>query len=305
MQTDQKIVIIDDDKHLLKLLETMLTKDFPHCSIHLFESINDELYDFLKENEISLYIIDVNLKGKKGNDFALEVIKHRDGAIFLFVSGYDYTLDTFSEFKGKAIYDFIHKPVTLTELSSRVSVLLNVSKTYNDMEGRVRSMRNAVWDMLNYANLFVVVLDENMNIKLVNWSLATTIGFKNEDEMLGRHWLDFIPEAERETISTYHSLLSESKNFDGINREFFNCILTNDGNGINVKWFNTKVNNNYNWTFSIGIPREDRNFENTEDSIRAYYRDIIDQDKTMIEALRDTILDWKGPTIKISGSCKD
>lgn len=306
MQTNQKIVVIDDDKSILKLLETMLTNDFPNCSIHLFDSIDNNLHEFLSYNEVSLYIVDIELndKDKKGTDFALEVVKHRDGAIFLFVSGYDYSLDSFSEFKGKAIYDFIQKPVSSIELTSRVSVLLNISRTYNDMENRVRSMRNAVWDMLNYANMFVVVLDKNMNIKLANWSLATTLGFKNEDELIDKHWLEFIPEEEHEMISTYHSLISNSHNLTGINREFFNCILTNSGNEINVKWFNTQVNNNYNWTFSMGIPRNNENFENTEDSIRAYYRDIIDQDKTMIEALRDTILDWKGPAIRFSGSCK-
>jgi PAS domain S-box-containing protein len=307
MKTNQKIVIIDDDKQILKLLETMLKQDFPKCEIHLFDSINDKLYDFLLYNEISLYIIDVELNdgNKKGDDFALEVVKHRDGAIFLFISGYDYSLDSFTSFRGKAIFDFIQKPVSGDELRSRVSVLLNVSKTYNDMENRVRSMRNAVWDMLNYAKMFIVILDSDMDIKLANWNLATTIGFKNEDEMIGKNWLDFIPEEEREMIKTYHSLLINSETLDNINREFFNCIETKSGEKINVKWFNTKVNNNYNWTFSSGIPRYDENFENTEESIRAYYRDIIEQDKTMIEALRDTILDWQGPTVKATGFCKD
>jgi len=305
MQPDKKIVVIDDDKQLLKLLETILTKDFPYYSIHLFETVDDSLFEFLEKNEISLYIIDIKLQGKSGTDFALEVIKHRDGPIFLFLSGYDYTLDSFSEFRGKAIYDFIHKPVTAEELTSRVSVLLNVSTTYNEMENRVRSMRNAFWDMLNYANMFVVVLDSEMNIKLANWSLATTLGFKNEDEIIGRYWLDFIPDEEKTIILEYHKLLSQSTDLRSIDREFFNCISSKDGANINVKWFNTKINSNYNWTFSIGIPREYKNFENTEESIRAYYRDIVDQDKTMIEALRDTILDWKSPTVKLPGPCKE
>lgn len=306
MQTNQKIVVIDDDKSILKLLETMLKTDFPNCSIYLFDSINDELHNFLSYNEISLYIIDIELndKDKKGTDFALDVVKHRHGAIFLFVSGYDYSLDSFGEFKGKAIYDFINKPVSPRDLVSRVAVLLNVSKTYHDMEDRVRNMRNALWDMLNYANLFVIVLDQDMKIKLANFSLATTLGFKNESDIVDHDWLEFIPEAEHDLIKTYHSLLCNNTDLTSMNREFFNCIKTLNGSEIHVKWFNTRINSNYNWTFSIGIPRSNEKFENTEDSIRAYYRDIIDQDKTMIEALRDTILDWKGPTIKIPGLCK-
>jgi hypothetical protein len=42
-------------------------------------------------------------------------------------------------------------------------------------------------------------------------------------------------------------------------------------------------------TFSFGLPITIP-AEITEDSIRSYYRDIIEKDKTLIKSLRETVL---------------
>ena len=68
--------------------------------------------------------------------------------------------------------------------------------------------RKAIWDMLNYANMYVVILDKEMRIKLINYSLATELGFASEDEPIGKCWLDFIPENEHDKMSTVHESLS-------------------------------------------------------------------------------------------------
>lgn len=155
------------------------------------------------------------------------------------------------------------------------------------------ALHKAIWDMLNYANMFVLILDRNMIVRLANWSLATTLGFEDESEILGRCWLDFIKPEEQDLLRDIHCIAStqpyeKAKEY----REIITNLVINDG-VIAVKWFNTRINSNYNMTLSFGLKKDNRpsDAEITEDSIRSYYRDVVDKDRTMIKALRDSIIE--------------
>jgi len=152
------------------------------------------------------------------------------------------------------------------------------------------TLKKAIWDMLNYANMFVLILDKNMTIKLCNYSLATFIGFKNEKEILEKNWLDFIPEAERQIVSHVHNMVKiceEQK--DEKYKEVLNEILLLDGSSVSVRWFNMCINHSYQMSFSIGVAQQ-KPAEATDESIRSYYRDIIDKDRTMIKSIRELVL---------------
>lgn len=148
----------------------------------------------------------------------------------------------------------------------------------------VSDLEKVVWEMLNYSNLFVVILDENLNIKLINWRLATALGFSNEEEPIGKCWLDFIPESKRVVIKHIH------RNVMNNNPEFTEAltdlVIAND-QVVSVRWFNCKINHEMNWTFSIGVPITQITAEMHIDSLRSYFQDIIQRDATMIKAIRD------------------
>jgi hypothetical protein len=148
-------------------------------------------------------------------------------------------------------------------------------------------LQKAIWDMLNYANMYVVLLGEDLTIKLINWSLATKLGFKDEREPLGECWLEFIKPEEHLRIKAIHSDVTKNKDSKFVEHE--NDIVTKDNIIISVKWFNIHINTDYNMTFSFGIPKTIP-AEITEESIRNYYRDIIEKDKTMIKSLKETVL---------------
>ena len=56
-----------------------------------------------------------------------------------------------------------------------------------------------------------------------------------------------------------------------------------------MKWFNTKLNNGMTGTFSLGVPVKAAGAEDSVESIRAYWNDIIQKDKTTISAMKDLI----------------
>lgn len=149
------------------------------------------------------------------------------------------------------------------------------------------ALTKAIWDMLNYANIFVLLLDDKMNIVLINYNLATKIGFKDEEEAVGRCWLDFIKPSEKEQIFAMHHSLYE-ENHEKY-RETVSEIVKLDGSTCRIKWFNFMVNGNYRLTFRFGIPKEFPT-EVTEESLRSYYKDVLLKDKTMINSLRDMVV---------------
>jgi hypothetical protein len=149
-------------------------------------------------------------------------------------------------------------------------------------------LRKALWDMLNYAKMYVVILDPDMKIKLINYSLATALGFENEKQPLERCWEDFVPSDTKQLISQSHNKLAFSRGMKLT--EVINEIQTLDKQRILVKWFNIPINSEYNMTLSFGLPRSNKPVELTGESIRSYYTDILERDKTMIEAMKESVL---------------
>jgi PAS domain S-box-containing protein len=167
---------------------------------------------------------------------------------------------------------------------------MNIEYTQKEVE-HLRTendaIRKAMWDIINYLNAFVVLLDENMNIKLVNWYLANKLGYENEKDLIDKCWLDFIKPEERTMIKNIHEHIVKGCPHPERHKEVVNEIIGKDGNSVIVKWFNMAANHGLNMTFSIGIPSEIPK-EESEESVRAYYRDVIERDKTMIKSIIDT-----------------
>jgi len=164
-----------------------------------------------------------------------------------------------------------------------------LKETKNKLERVSRekeALKKAIWDMLNYANIYVLILDFKMNILLINHSLSIKLGFNDEKEPIGRCWLDFIKEEDREHILAIHTILTDDIETNRY-REVTSSIVSLTGEEILVKWFNFKVNSIYHLMCSFGIPKTTP--EITEESIRSYYQDILDKDRTMILALRDSV----------------
>lgn len=185
----------------------------------------------------------------------------------------------------------------LKALCIHLSPLIKARIDIDREKAKTSLFQKAVWDMLNYANMFVLILDEQMNIKLMNWSLATKLGFENENEPLGRCWVEFLPPTDVEWLKAVHYAITYSTKEAEKYREVINEIVSIDGTKIKVKWFNAIINHNYNFTFSMGIYDEvEKRTEVSEDSIRAFYRDVIEKDRVMIKGLKD-MLNLRHPAV--------
>lgn len=156
------------------------------------------------------------------------------------------------------------------------------------LEEESDNLKKAIWDMLNYSNTYLVLLSSDMTIKLANWSLATDLGFETESDIVGKCWLEFVPDEIRDNIKAIHQSLSIENS--GKYKEVINDIVTLSKEKISVKWFNIRINGKYNMTLSMGLKTKSTDAIVNEESIRSYYKDIIEKDRTMILSLKDIII---------------
>lgn len=163
----------------------------------------------------------------------------------------------------------------------------------------LKELREVIFNMLNFTNMYCLVLDNKLVIKFVNLSLAIDLGFKCYTDLINKCWLDFIDKKEITMINTVHSAIANGiENWEEKYREVQNKIITKEGKFISVHWFNSHINTDLNWTFSFGIKREP--IIDSVDSIRDFYYDVIQKDRVMINSMRDAM----GLRDKIIDSCR-
>lgn len=124
------VVVVEDDKDSLVYYETVLKANVKNCNIVSFDNINKDLFEFIHNTHIDLFIVDIHIGSEDGIALSKTFLETMTGLTFLFVSGYDYTIDSFKMFDGKCIYDYMSKPIKPEELIIRVKALLNISRSY-------------------------------------------------------------------------------------------------------------------------------------------------------------------------------
>lgn len=144
LKTNQSknIVIVEDDKSSLKAYKKMIEEHILNCNVVPFTSVCNELFDFIRDTHIDLFIVDINLGIHNGIELSKNFLKSMTGLTFLFVSGYNPDMSSFEVFDGKCIYDYMPKPFGLEELVIRVRALLNISKSYNRVIEYIEKIKN-------------------------------------------------------------------------------------------------------------------------------------------------------------------
>ena len=93
----------------------------------------------------------------------------------------------------------------------------------------------------------------------------------------------------KDIIKNMHNMISTDIDKAEEYKEITTEILLPNNESLTVKWFNIHINGEFQLTLSVGIQRCIPS-EESDDSIRSYYRDIINQDATMIKSIRETFL---------------
>jgi len=129
MRDEYKVVILDDNKNILNGLKHMLDSSVINFRVYCFDKPDDNFWKLVNKVNIDLFVIDIRLGVNNGRDITDEIIKNKRGSLFLFISGYKYTIESLSRFTGRCTFDFMSKPIDKEIFINRIMVLLSTFKS--------------------------------------------------------------------------------------------------------------------------------------------------------------------------------
>lgn len=275
-----KICILSQDNELLEFIKGALDS----ISDYNYEIICDEnqcMYR-LEKPESDLLILDGNFI----DIFEKTENITQDVPILIMIEKEASELDTFdfNLLDKLNIYDFIRKPFMKNIFINKVKLMLRIFNSNQILSSNLSKALSNLWNLLNYTNLYVLVLDHDMRIKLANYPIAKFMGFENEVEAIEKEWMPFVPNVDKEAVNhVMEKMMSGKENYTELTND-----ISNGKETITVRWFNSYVNTGTNWVFSIGVPiSHSISTKDNIDAIRAYYRDVINKDKEMIKNIKE------------------
>lgn len=285
------IYLSHENKECEKKLEELILKNIRNVKIRRF------CYNSIgKDSKISnadLIIVDMLFDKDRIEKIHRKLISiyHKVTTPYLLVINDTFKEEEISFFQNypDLVYDFANETVfNKFVFINRIKVLLSIPKISKISDCNQKKIQDNIWKLLDYSNIFVVVLDKELNIRIGNYHLANRLGFKSEDDLTCLSWKEFLKPSDIELVKHVNEEVAKNnKEY----KEFSYDILDENKQSISVKWFNTFINSEFNCVFSIGIPlTKTPSIDEDIDSIRSYFRDILERDKTTINAMKEVTL---------------
>lgn len=212
---------------------------------------------------------------KKINKEEYEILNHPDDCLYLYPT-----------------FDIMSSPINEDVLINKVSSLINLRRLDNL---KICTQVENLCTLIDFSPLYIVIIDSNFKIKAINYSLAREILGDDFDRnsLIGKYWLDFIPESDKAFVKKIHmSLLGQFQ----LNNETSHNIVNYYNGETKVKWFNSYINTDLKWVFSIGVYDKSKNV--SIDDIRDKYMDQILRDRAMIDITKQVALKYSERLLK-------
>lgn len=149
--TKHKVLIIDDDDQIRRLLEAVLAVDY-HCNV---VSSAEDAMQMLKAKKFDLVLTDISMSGISGLELVPYVVRENPETVVIMISG-QQTIQTAIEAMRAGAFDYITKPFAIPHVEAAVSRalshhdLLEAKRRYeNELEELVRE-RTAEVERLAY-----------------------------------------------------------------------------------------------------------------------------------------------------------
>ena len=139
----QRILALDDEIHMLKLLERIITEKTPYQIVTSHNAL--ELPALLDRSEFDLIITDLKMPGMDGMD-VLRLVKQRDRPEEVIIITAFGSLDTAVEALQHGVFDYITKPFK----KEQIVVTVDRAMRWQQLKRETRA-RAAVFDVEPFA----------------------------------------------------------------------------------------------------------------------------------------------------------
>lgn len=289
------ICLSHENKEFEKRLKNLILNNLKNVEVNTFSSREC----IPKDSDLTcadLIIIDLIFEDsslEKIQQGLIEINHKTSTPYLLFTNHNDFDLNRISFIKDypETIFEFIDE-LTFNDFIfiNRIKVLLKIPKISKFNHSEVEKIQDGIWKLLDYSNMFVVMLDKDLKIKIINYHLSKALGYEYPSELIKQDWKNFLRSPDHDLIQHVNDeIIKGNQNY----KEFTNEIITSDKKTLTVKWFNTLINHDFNCVFSIGLPlTKEPTLDEDIDSLRAYFRDILEQDRTVINAMKEVTMKY-------------
>ena len=137
-----KILIVDDDPAIQKLIKNMLAKD-GYKNIQIAGS-GEKALEMMKKTFPDLVVLDIQLPGMKGYEVSQKMRADKSTAHIpiLMMTGEISDADKVLEKSFRSgVTDFIAKPIKMIEFTARVKAALTIKRNYNLMQKELKKRK--------------------------------------------------------------------------------------------------------------------------------------------------------------------
>ena len=68
------------------------------------------------------------------------------------------------------------------------------------MMSEKQELFTSLWDIIDFSAGYSLVVDSELKIKLINQSLAKEISDLDRNELIGKNWLDFVIDKDKQLV---------------------------------------------------------------------------------------------------------
>jgi hypothetical protein len=299
-----QICLIHENNQTLRSIKDKIIQNVNNVNIDENEFLDNTICNNEFE-QIDLLILNLHFDEESLNKLYnyLKIIYHDEiTTTFLFITDpkeFDSDKISFLKEFPYLVYDFVD-PSFLDSIIfiNRIKVLLDLKRLEKLSNYKSKNLELNLWNLLDYSNIYALILDKNLKIMAISNHLAKTIGV-NRETLIGCNWTMFLKFGQEDVLKHIVSnIIKQNGNYT----EFTNDIVDINQNIITVKWFNALINHNYNWVFSVGVSLDNQQPTINEDiqSIRSYFKEILEKDKTTINAMREVAKEYSSKFLKDS-----
>jgi hypothetical protein len=283
--SNKNIYIVSKDEEMIKFITSSVKeREYSSEEDSFFIKTIENLEEACRENFMcDILILDGNLIEQL--DLCRNSLnKNIPVLVMLDIPAEEINNFDFKRIEFLKIYDFMRNPFLDNIFYHKIKLLINLSDSNKMLNSDKSKAISHLWGLLNYTNLYVIVLDDNLKIRLANYPLLKFINIENENDAVGIDWMSYIPEVDKDQVlHATKKLISQEENYIEITND-----ISNSQDTVTVRWFISYVNDKTHWLFSIGVPiSHSVSTQANIDTVRAYYRDVILKDRAMIKNIKE------------------
>lgn len=119
----QKILIVEDEKSISNILESILSDEIENSEIIVTENGFDA-FKLIEKNDFDLIISDIKMPKLLGTELLHQSLQLKPESVFIMISGHA-DIDIAVDCLRKGVYDFISKPIDINRLITSVKNALD------------------------------------------------------------------------------------------------------------------------------------------------------------------------------------